>query len=1116
MVKKVVALITSKRRGKPNSSYAGENFIFHDTSGRRWPVSIFISVLFILFLSTVAGVIMSSLFDSPSLTSINFKEKVTAVSEPLNEESSNSPSFLVENEYSAAFSQKDEKREKSEIYGFYLRGHTSSHTSLKQNIHSLDVLIPNWYYIRSGTDIDKKVEEKVDDLARQEKTKILPMLQIEELEEIQTMQRALQSQSLREKLVNNIYEQVKEDQYDGINLDFSRMPEEDKEYVTQFVKELSTLFQNSGLQVTLTANPKGGPYDFASLSTFADRIIVTAYDEHYENSEAGPVASAGWTQQILKDLPIPSDKLVLSLANIGYDWTEGSSEPAKVLVYEEVMKMASESNLTVQWDENSRNPYLRYTENNQNHIVWFLDGVTSYNQLKIGLDEGIKGVAIRSLGFEEKGVWSLLQNTENIEQQANSLKTIENLVPLSNTGEGEIITFTEKNSSGSRNIKLDENRFIAEQTYIKFPVHRFIERHGHSADKEIAITFDDGPDPLYTPKILDILSEKGVPATFFVLGKQTALYPEVAARIKREGHDIGSHTFSHTNIEEDSPWMIEAELNATQWLIQKTTGHSTTLFRPPYTTDADYAIDELEPILTVQNMGYKMVGSLIDTRDWGAKSASEIVESALSNVDSGNILLLHDAGGDRTTTIEALPQIIDQLREEGYTFVTVSSLMGKQQSEVMPPVKDDASAYMVFYNIASGIYIFLSKFSLIFFTGAIAFGVLRVVFLLFFSNRHRQNYKKRTTNPDYQPPVTVIIPAYNEEKVIEGTVNSILKSDYANFEIMVVDDGSSDRTAEVIRNIFKDNEKVRLLVKENGGKSSAINRGFEEAKGEVIIILDADTSIASNSISLLTDYFADEQIAAVSGNVKIGNIRNLLTMWQHVEYVTGFNLEKRAFDELNAITVVPGAMGAWRKSAVEEAGFFTEDTLAEDTDITINILRKGYRIKYEPHAYAYTEAPEDLKTFIKQRFRWSYGILQCLWKHRSALFNSKQKTLGFIGLPNMWSQYALQALAPLADIMFIIGLLGDAPKIATFYAVFLLLDTLIAYYSFKLEKVNARPLLWLFLQRFVYRQFLTYTIWKSFTFVLKGVMVGWNKFDRSGNVRLPTETVAESANKRGA
>ena len=256
----------------------------------------------------------------------------------------------------------------------------------------------------------------------------------------------------------------------------------------------------------------------------------------------------------------------------------------------------------------------------------------------------------------------------------------------------------------------------------------------------------------------------------------------------------------------------------------------------------------------------------------------------------------------------------------------------------------------------------------------------------------------------------------------------------------------------------------------------------------------------------------DEKVAAVAGNVKIGNVRNIMTMWQHVEYVTGPNLEKRAFDELNCITVVPGAIGAWRKSAIAEIGYFEDDTLAEDTDVTLKLLRKGHRVTFEPNANAYTEAPENVKSFIKQRFRWTYGIFQCMWKHRGALFNPKQKSLGFIGLPNMWFQYVIQGLAPLADLFFIIGLLiGDTSTVLGFYLSFFIVDYFVALYTFKLERVSAKPLLLLFIQRFVYRQFFTFTIWKSIIFALRGVLVGWNKLKRSGHVQLPDKQLENNA-----
>ncbi len=170
-------------------------------------------------------------------------------------------------------------------------------------------------------------------------------------------------------------------------------------------------------------------------------------------------------------------------------------------------------------------------------------------------------------------------------------------------------------------------------------------------------------------------------------------------------------------------------------------------------------------------------------------------------------------------------------------------------------------------------------------------------------------------------------------------------------------------------------------------------------------------------------------------------------------------------------------------------------------------MQVEYKIVYEEKAYAFTESPEDVKSLIKQRYRWSYGTLQCLWKHRKALCNSKHKTLGFIALPNMWLfQYVLQFIAPLADILMIMGLFGSDPlKVLGFYFVFFLLDLLASLFAFKLEEENPKPLVWLILQRFIYRQFMTYVVIKSICSSLRGVAVGWNKLKRMGSVKHSTE-----------
>lgn len=535
-------------------------------------------------------------------------------------------------------------------------------------------------------------------------------------------------------------------------------------------------------------------------------------------------------------------------------------------------------------------------------------------------------------------------------------------------------------------------------------------------------------------------------------------------------------------------------------------------FRPPYQSDAEPdKKEEILSLLKAQQLGYTTVGHMIDTSDWKNISSEAIVRQVMTGLPNGNIILMHDAGGDRSNTVNALPKMIENLRKQGYQFVTISQMMGKTRDQVMPPIHPSERPFADFNEVIfSAVKIWQQGFTYVLYI-SIGIGFIRVLFLMVFSYKQRVQLRKRRRKQnftviqnDFRPLVSVVIAAYNEEKVINHTIHSVLKSDYRPLEVIIVNDGSTDRTEEVILNEFGNHPDVWVITKPNGGKTDAVNLGYCVAYGEIIVSIDADTIIAENAISMLVRHFTDVKIAAVSGNVKVGNVKNLLTLWQHIEYVTGFNLERRAFDKLNCIPVVPGAIGAWRKSAVADVGYFRHDTLAEDTDITLTLLRHGYRVQFEDQAYAYTEAPEDVKSFLKQRTRWIYGTLQCLWKHRGALFSGEQKSLGFVTLPNMWGfQYGVQMLSPFVDLLCIFSLFTDyATKTLVFYILFLIFDMLAAFFAFSLEKESPKPLIWLFLQRFVYRQFMTYIVVKSLVLALKGVPVGWNKLVRKGNVSM--------------
>jgi len=244
-------------------------------------------------------------------------------------------------------------------------------------------------------------------------------------------------------------------------------------------------------------------------------------------------------------------------------------------------------------------------------------------------------------------------------------------------------------------------------------------------------------------------------------------------------------------------------------------------------------------------------------------------------------------------------------------------------------------------------------------------------------------------------------------------------------------------------------------------------------------------------------------VGAVAGTVKVGNEINMLTRWQSIEYITSQNFDRRAFAYPNAITVVPVAIGAFSKEALLNSGSFTTDTLAEDCDLTIRILRAGYTIANEPKAIALTESPETLSQFFKQRFRWTFGVMQTFWKHKDALFNSRYKALGWIALPDiLLFKYIIPFFTPLGDFFMLIGLLSEnRGKIARYYAVFLLVDALIAAIAFAFEKEKLWKLLWLIPQRLIYRWLMMIVLFRSFRRALKGELQHWGVLKRTGNVK---------------
>ncbi|MGN1401605.1 MAG: glycosyltransferase [Bacillus sp. (in: firmicutes)] len=441
-------------------------------------------------------------------------------------------------------------------------------------------------------------------------------------------------------------------------------------------------------------------------------------------------------------------------------------------------------------------------------------------------------------------------------------------------------------------------------------------------------------------------------------------------------------------------------------------------------------------------------------------------------------------------------------------------------------------------SIQTNFFYVLKNIVLVYLISAITIGFLRLLILMYFSRRQWKRSQKLQEQEEanmklldrliayfpyknssktqqeiarelrkclgiYRPTVSVVIPVYNEEAVINKTVAAILQSRYPVTEILVIDDGSTDQTAAIVMKAFSNSSIVKLIIKENGGKSSALNLGFRKANSDIVVTIDADTVFTKNTIAHLVTHFKDPEVAAVAGNCKTGNIRNQLTIWQHIEYVTANNLDRRACEELNCMMVVPGSNSAWRKSVVKDVGYFDHDTLAEDTDLTIKVLNAGHKVKFDDRALSYEECPENIKDFLKQRFRWSYGILQSLYKHRRSILTSKNRVIKYYSASMIFS-YILHLTVPLVDILFIVALLSGSKSIFLFALFFYVTDVLAPAYSFWLEREKMKPLLWIVIQRIAYRYLIAFVTWKTIIIALKGSNVGWNKFERSGNNSFPS------------
>ena len=1134
--------------------------VFHDPHGRRWRRVRRIWLALSIIATGIAIVFIASVFANPVLPIINLRQipslpqttdlKPKAPNLPANPSERKARKAQVELQHALATTKyvaPGKRRSHIPIVpapptvpapivpatrplsvGFFINWDESSYESLKRNLDHLDWVIAEWSHLQDGanplvTDVHIPALNWIR-LTRPE-VRIVPMVQnlVNEQWEHDLLARNIADEQHRQNLIRALTSFVEGNKFAGICVDFEEPPTTSQANLLTFMQELHTTFAAKNLLVVQAVPFDDPDWNYKAYSAASDYLILMAYDQHWTGSDAGPVAAQDWFEQklIARMRDLDASKTIIALGNYGYNWNDANKDVDEV-TFQEALITARESSAAPAFDSATRNPYFEYDEeDNSHHKVWFLDAVTAYNQMRAASGYKPAGFGIWRLGSEDPSVWSIL-GTQN--SSPDVLRSINYGYEVDFEGNGELLKVMSRPQKGARDLAVDAaNGFIKSEQFTALPSSYVVQRTGDRPGL-LALTFDDGPDPRWTPAILDILKQENVPGTFFIIGKNGQAYPELVRRIVDEGNEIGNHSFTHPNLGEIPLSLTELELNATQRLIESEVGRSTVLFRPPYFGDAEAdKPQEVEPALVAQRLGYIMVGVRIDPDDWQLPvTADQIVKRTIDRASDSNpetrgeIILLHDSGGDRSATIEALPRVIHELKARGFKFVAVSDLAGLSRDQVMPVIPPNQRVFtradaVAFFFLSTGGWVLQWIFLI-----GILLGLARLLFVgsLALAQWLRSRRRERIhAGSDYVPFVSILVPAYNEELVIVNTINSLLASDYSKYEIIVIDDGSQDNTSGIVTWTFGRDERVRLLTIANAGKASALNTGLRQARGEIVIALDADTLFAPHTIGALAHRFYDKTLGAIAGNAKVGNRVNLVTRWQALEYITSQNMDRRAFASLNCITVVPGAVGAWRKDLLVDVGGFPSDTLAEDQDLTLRIRRLGYRIGYEETAIAWTEAPHNLRSLAKQRFRWAYGTLQCMWKHRDALFRVRYGALGFVAMPNVWIfQILFSLISPVMDLMLLYVLFANAfdrwqqptgysstniQQVFLYYALFLAIDWVSACFAFMLERRERWSLLWwLFLQRFCYRQVMYYVMIKSVTMAIRGPVVGWGKLER--------------------
>ncbi|HET7601294.1 MAG TPA: polysaccharide deacetylase family protein, partial [Gemmatimonadales bacterium] len=588
--------------------------------------------------------------------------------------------------------------------GFYVNWDDNSFASFSSHVQDLDWVICEWAFVVPGGDslrfaVDRRVLYTAEQQPEGRRPQVFAMVSNYDSQrsdfDSRRLRRLLGSRAARERVIAQLVDVVRRYDLAGVTIDFENVPSDLHDDVAAFVHLVDLELDRLGRTTTQALSVDLDAKALERYGRASDRVILMAYDEH-DKGEAGPVASQGWYVRTVRRVlqHIPPERVILAVGAYGYDWNDATpSSVGDEATFQDVMRAARDRGAAIRFDPASLNPYVTWTDpDSTDHVIWYLDAVTAFDEARAGAALGVAGQAVWRLGSEDPGLWRVLGRRREADP-ATALSTIPAGYDVEFDGKGELLQLGARPTQGRRALTVDPaSGLIVSERLTTYPSPYVVRRYGDAGHK-VALTFDDGPDGEWTPFILDTLRSRHAPAAFFVIGMNVERHIPLMRRIVREGHEFGNHTFSHPNLALTPGFVTRMELDATERLLEAVLDRRSVFFRPPYFGDAEpTTADELVPVGIATDLGYVTAGLHVDSEDWLKPGVRTIIDTTLAQLARGNVVLLHDGGGDRAQTVAALGPLIDSIRARGDTIVPLSELAGLTPAEVMPPLPPASAA----------------------------------------------------------------------------------------------------------------------------------------------------------------------------------------------------------------------------------------------------------------------------------------------------------------------------------------------------------------------------------------------------------------------------------------